>query len=197
MIRSFMVGCRRVAVLWTDWRQRLDLRLALDLGKPDPDTLMLSNPGGSPLHRTTLRGIGVEHVGLQAVPGHLVVSTTPEKAELFYGRGTYEPSRFFACLEIRWQFGVTRSTTARSQCVRGDRGKAQAVGRRIPERPVRCWHDVLLLGPRSPRRTAKNVAMVCECEGEVTYQDQAHETLAALLEAVLQLGRRTSIRETR
>jgi integrase len=38
-----------VAVLRAHWRQQLEVRLALGLGKPDPDTLIFSNPDGSPL----------------------------------------------------------------------------------------------------------------------------------------------------
>jgi integrase len=47
--RTISLPPSAVALLRTHWRQRLELRLALGLGKPDPDALMFSNPDGSPL----------------------------------------------------------------------------------------------------------------------------------------------------
>ena len=37
-----------VAVLRAHWLQQLELRLALGLGKPEPDTLVFGNPDGTP-----------------------------------------------------------------------------------------------------------------------------------------------------
>jgi hypothetical protein len=65
------------------------------------------------------------------------------------------------------------------------------LGDRILRRRVKGWEDVIALAELAAAHDAKNVGMVCECKGEVTYQDRAHEALAALLEAVLQLSRRT------
>jgi hypothetical protein len=67
------------------------------------------------------------------------------------------------------------------------------LGDRILKRRVKGWDDVVALAELAAAHDAKNVGMVCECKGEVMYQDRAHETLAALLEAVLQLSRRTNI----
>ena len=66
-------------------------------------------------------------------------------------------------------------------------------------RPVRGWDEVLLLAELAAAHDARSAGVVCASDNadEVVYEDRAHETLAALLEAVLQLGRRTSIRETR
>jgi integrase len=47
--RTISLPPTAVAVLRAHWRQQLELRLALGLGKPDPDALVFSTPDGSPM----------------------------------------------------------------------------------------------------------------------------------------------------
>jgi len=64
----------------------------------------------------------------------------------------------------------------------------------ILKRRVKGWDDVIVLAELAAAYDAKNVGMVRESKGKVTYQDRAHEALAALLEAVLRMGHRTNFR---
>jgi hypothetical protein len=63
-------------------------------------------------------------------------------------------------------------------------------------RPVRSWDDVLLLAELAAAHDARIAGVVCASDDsdEVVYEDRAHETLAALLEAVLRMGHRTNFR---
>jgi integrase len=47
--RTISLPPSAVSVLRAHWRQQLELRMALGLGKPDPDTLIFGNPDGSPM----------------------------------------------------------------------------------------------------------------------------------------------------
>lgn len=47
--RTISVPGTTVAVMRAHWRQQLELRIALGLGRPDGDALLFSNPDGSPL----------------------------------------------------------------------------------------------------------------------------------------------------
>ena len=47
--RTISLPAHAVAVLRTHWRQQLECRAALGLGKPEPETLIFSKPDGSPL----------------------------------------------------------------------------------------------------------------------------------------------------
>jgi integrase len=47
--RTISLPASAVVVLRAHWRQQLEIRMALRLGKPDPDSLLFSNPEGSPL----------------------------------------------------------------------------------------------------------------------------------------------------
>jgi integrase len=47
--RTISLPASAVAVLRAHWRTQLEFRLALGLGKPDPETLIFSAPDGSPL----------------------------------------------------------------------------------------------------------------------------------------------------
>jgi hypothetical protein len=55
-----------VAVPRAQCRQQLELRMALGLGKPEPDALVFSNRMDRLCHRTTFRGIGGGHAGRSA-----------------------------------------------------------------------------------------------------------------------------------
>jgi hypothetical protein len=68
--------------------------------------------------------------------------------------------------------------------------KLERLSDNILARRVKGWQDVLLLAELAAAHDAEGIGVVCEEGGEVTYVDRAHETLAALLKAVLQLGRR-------
>jgi integrase len=47
--RTISLPPSAVAVLWAHWRQQLELRMALGLGKPDANALIFSNSDGSPM----------------------------------------------------------------------------------------------------------------------------------------------------
>jgi integrase len=47
--RTISLPASAVSVLRVHWRQQLESRLGLGLGKPEPETLIFSNPDGSPL----------------------------------------------------------------------------------------------------------------------------------------------------
>jgi integrase len=47
--RTISLPGTTIAILRAHWRQQLELRMALGLGKPEPNALLFSNPDGSPL----------------------------------------------------------------------------------------------------------------------------------------------------
>jgi hypothetical protein len=70
-------------------------------------------------------------------------------------------------------------------------GRLERLGDRILARPVKGWDDVVVLAELATAHDAISADVVSENEnGELLYQDRAHEVLGALLEAVLRLGLR-------
>jgi integrase len=73
--RSISLPAHAVAMLRVHWRQQLEYRMALGLGKPEPDALIFSRPGGSPLSpdnlsrdwRRTCRSLGLPLVTFHAL----------------------------------------------------------------------------------------------------------------------------------
>ncbi len=73
--RTIALPAGAVAVLRAHWRQQLEYRLALGLGKPEPDALLFSQPDGTPLSpdnlsrdwRRTCRVLGLPLVSFHAL----------------------------------------------------------------------------------------------------------------------------------
>jgi integrase len=73
--RSISLPAHAVAMLRAHWRQQLEHRLALGLGKPEPSTLVFSHPDGSPISpdnlsrdwRRTCRSLGLPLVMFHAL----------------------------------------------------------------------------------------------------------------------------------
>jgi integrase len=73
--RTISLPAHAVAVLRAHWRQQLEYRLALGLGKPGPETLVFSEPDGSPMSpdamswrwRSACKSLGLPRVSFHAL----------------------------------------------------------------------------------------------------------------------------------
>jgi integrase len=73
--RTISLPPSAVAILRTHWRHRLELRMALGLGKPNADALLFSNPDGSPLSPDNLSRRVCRSLGLPMVMFHALRHT--------------------------------------------------------------------------------------------------------------------------
>jgi integrase len=73
--RTISLPASAVGILRAHWRRQLELRVALGLGKPEPDTLIFSGPDGSPFSpdnlsrdwRRACRSLGLPMVAFHAL----------------------------------------------------------------------------------------------------------------------------------
>jgi hypothetical protein len=104
--------------------------------------------------------------------------------------------------ELRRLHAAYRAAAKHEMCQEGARGHSRAVratkaleskllrlGESILARPIKSWSDVVLLGELAAALDAKDAGRLRSEGGTNRYTDPAHQALAALLNAVLELGR--------